>query len=219
MATTAGDVLTRLKEKLNDLGSVRWPDAEHFRGMNDAQQAILEARPDLFEVYSYVDTVAGSAQTVPADCYRLFDVVYNCDNSNSPVSVVTRVSREKMDRHRRHWPLMTSSSTALHWMQDEREWNRFYLVPGQPTTGRGKLLLRYAKRPSTITSSASVLAVPDEGINAVYNFCMHRALEKDEKFAGSPTASAYMQKFAQFIAAKAEFDQQFAQQRESNEMS
>lgn len=214
---TAGDILTRLKEKLNDLGAVRWTEPEHFRAMNDGQQAILEARPDLFETYAFMATVAGCVQSVPADCYRLFDVVANCDSTNERVSPITKIERATLDRQRRGWMTLPASAEADHWMQDEREHGRFYIVPGQPTTGQGKLEIRYAQKPTTISSSGSALSVGDEAINALYNFCMHRALEKDEKFAGSPTAAAYMNKFAQFIGAKTEADSQFAKVRDKTE--
>ena len=219
MAVTAGNVWTRLKEKLNDLDAVRWPEDECLRAISDAQVAILEARPDLFETFAYVSTVAGSAQSVPSDCYRLFDVVSNCDATNARVSGLTKVDRYTLDRHKRDWITMTASNEADHWMQDEREWSRFYLVPPQPATDRGKLEIRYAQFPTTLSSMGSALSLSDEAVNAVYNFCMHRLLEKDEKFAGSPTANAFWDKFVGFIGAKSEADNQHAAQRNSNERS
>jgi hypothetical protein len=217
MTMTAGDLLDRLQEKLNDLGGVRWPDAEHFRAIDDAQQAILEARPTLFEKFAIVDTVAGFTQSVPTDCYRLFDVVANYSAADEPVGGLTRVDRATLDRHIRDWMSMDADSRADHWMQKEDEWSRYYLVPPQPETNRGKVELHYAARPTPITSGATELSAPDEAVNALYNFCMHRALEKDEKFAGSATAQAYMTKFAQFLAAKSQADKEFAVTRKINE--
>ena len=216
---TAGDVLTRLQEKLNDLDATRWPDNEHFRAMSDAQQAILEARSDLFETYANVDTVEGSAQAVPADCYRLFDVVSNLDAINTRVSGLTKIDRGTLDRHVRNWKTMDASDEADHRMQDAMEYDRFYLVPPQPSSGRGKLELRYAKTPVAITAGGDTLAAPGEAINAVYAFCMHRALEKDEKFAGSPTAASYSEKFGLFIGSKTVSDERFASTRDLNEKS
>jgi len=199
---TAGTLLTRLNEKLNDVGAVRWPDAEHFRAMNDALGAILEARPDLFEVYANFTPVAGVRQTVPADCFILFDVMSNLDTaSNDMTTPITPVKRATLDRQRPSWPSLAASAIADHWMQDNRSRSEFQVCPPQHTTV-GKFLIRYAQRPTVITASGDALPLYEESINAMYNFCMHRALEKDEKFAGSPTAEAYMMKFAQFIAAR-----------------
>jgi len=89
--TTAAELLSRLNEKLNDTGATRWPNVEHFRAMSDAQQAILEARPDLFEKFANVTTVAGSAQSVPADCYRLFDITCNLSAADVRVSGITLI--------------------------------------------------------------------------------------------------------------------------------
>jgi hypothetical protein len=200
--TTAGDILTRVQEKLNDTGAVRWPDAENFRAISDAQSAILEARPDLFETHASMTPVEGVLQSVPADCFLLFDVVGNLDSGGDLSSIITPVRRSLLDRQSPGWVTLTKSAVTLHWMQDQRERAKFYVVPGQPASGRSNLLLRYAQRPTEVTSALDVLPLEDDSINAIYNFCMHRALEKDEKFAGSPTAASYMQKFAQFIGAR-----------------
>lgn len=214
---TAVDVLTRVKEKLNDIGSVRWPEAEHYRAIKDAQLAILEALPDLFEVYAYVSTIEGVVQSVPADCYKLFDVVGNANDSDKLISPATLIERSTLDRQRRNWMAMDAANEADHWMQDDRERGQFFIVPGQPSSDRGKLYLRYAKYPDTVSASGDTLDVADEGINAVYNFCMHRALEKDEKFSGSPQAQSYMKKFALFLNARFEADDQAEADRQRRE--
>ena len=173
-----------------------------MRAISDAQSAILEARPDLFETHESFTPVAGVRQSVPADCFILFDVVGNLGAGGSLTSTITPVRRALLDRQRPNWPAMDATAVVDHWMQDERERSKFYVVPPQPASGFGALLLRYAQRPTEVTASGNTLSLEDDSINAIYNFCMHRALEKDEKFAGSPTANSYMQKFASFIGAR-----------------
>lgn len=214
---TAGDILARVNEKLNDLAAVRWPEAEHIRAINDAESAMLEARPDLFDAHASVAAIAGSIQSVPADCYLLFDVIRNLSATNDVGRAITRIDRSVLDRQKPDWPTMPANAVTRHWMQDDRERTKFYVAPPQPATGTGKYYIRYAKRPTTITGSGDNLNAPAESINAIYNFCMHRALEKDEKFAGSPTAASYMQKWANFIGAKGVGEDQANAQRSANE--
>lgn len=214
---TAGDILTRLNEKLNDLGSVRWPDGEHFRAITDAQNAILEARPDLFEVQASHQAVTGVIQSVPADCFRLFDVVFNLDGTDSPVSYITSIERSRLDRQRPDWMMLRAASASVHWMQDDKERSNFFVVPPQPAVAPGKYLIRYARRPTAVTSSGNNLSVSEEVVNAIYNFCMHRALEKDEKFAGSPQAASYMSKFANFLMARLASDEKSDAERSQRE--
>lgn len=208
MATSVGNILSRVRAKLNDLGSVRWPDSEHIEAINDAQKSILEARPDLLESYTFVVLVKGTVQSVPADCYLLFDVIGNADVNNNLTSPVSFISRSTMDRHHRAWMSETASAQVIHWMQDDREKAKFHVYPPQPTTGSGRVQIRYAKRPADVTAVGSNVGVPDECINALYHFCMTRALEKDEKFSGSPQAQEHFSKFALFLSAKTEAENQ-----------
>ena len=203
---TAGDILTRLNEKLNDLNATRWPNSEHFRAMTDAQNAILEARPDLFEVIEAFTPVAGVQQSVPADCYLLLEVIANVTASNVFVSPITKLKRSTLDRQRSGWMAMDANAITDHWMQEKRERKKFYVVPPQPTSSLGKYMIRFAQQPSDITDASDNLVPEASAVNAIYNFCMHRALEKDEKFSGSPRAQSYLEKFATFLGVKSSAD-------------
>jgi len=213
MTILASDVTGRLETTLHDLGAVRWPIADQWKAIDDAQVTILEARPDLFEVTGDVqlrDT--GVKQRVPEDCYQVFDITYNLNHLRVPFSGIVKISRSLLDRSYMGWMVSPPSPRMEHWMQDVREKAYFWAYPPvsvDPETGEpGWVVMRYAKRPTKVTAAEQPLDAPDEMINGVYYFAMTRLLEKDEKFAGSPQAEMFFQKFAMVIGSRTMSDDQ-----------
>jgi len=211
--TTALEMTARLSTTLHDLGAVRWVQAELWRAIDDALQALLEARPDLFDVTENVQLLGlGVQQSVPTDCYILFDIPYNLDENKAPISNITKIDRTVLDRSHRNWMIETASPRMQHWMQDERERKYFWAYPAianDPATSAAPwVVMRYARRPTPVTSPSDVLAGTEEIINGVYYFSMNRLLEKDEKFAGSRQAEMFLNKFAMVVGARTEGESQ-----------
>jgi len=222
MAILASQVTSRLSKTLHDIGLVRWTESEMWEAIDDAQNAILEARPDLYEVTEDVQLRdIGVRQRAPEDCYDIFDITYNLDDNRIPFSGIVKTERGTMDRAMRNWMISPPSPRMEHWMQDIREKKIFWAYPPvseDPDTGEpGWVVMRYARRPIKVTGSAQELASPDEMINSVYYFAMTRLLEKDEKFAGSPQAQAFLEKFAMTIGARTSGDSQKKQAKDENE--
>jgi hypothetical protein len=222
MAILASDVTARLTKTLHDLDAVRWPVPDMWEAIDDAQESLLEARPDLFEVTDDVqlrDT--GVKQRVPEDCYLVFDITYNLNHLRVPFSGIVKISRSILDRSYMGWMVSNASPRMEHWMQDIREKKYFWAYPpvsNDPETGQpGWVVMRYAKRPVVVTATDQALDAPDEMINGVYYFAMTRLLEKDEKFAGSPQADMFLRKYAMVIGAKTEADKQKAAIAKANE--
>jgi len=221
MTILASDLTKRLARTLHDITKVRWPEDEMYESIDDAQKALLEARPDMFEVTEPVQMILGPKQPVPADCYSLFDLAYNLSADMDPISTVTKVERPLMDRAVTHWMSEPSDTQVDHWMQSEREREFFWVYPPvgeDPETSQpGWVEMRYARRPGIISGPGTELGVTDEGINGVYYFAMMRLLEKDEKFAGSPQAEMFLTKFGLVVGAKTEGEKQTQQIRETEE--
>lgn len=222
MAILASAVTGRLSKTLHDIGLVRWVEADMWEAIDDAQSAILEARPDLYEVTEDVQLRdIGPKQRVPEDCYDIFDITYNLDDNHIPFSGIVKTERGIMDRAMRNWMISPASPTMEHWMQDIREKKFFWAYPPiseDPDTGEpGWVVMRYARRPIKVTSATQELVSPDEMINSVYYFAMTRLLERDEKFAGSPQAEAFLEKFAMTIGARTSGDSQKKQAKDENE--
>lgn len=212
---TASDIILRVSTTLNDLGLVRWPEGELLRSINDGQQVILEAKPDLFEVTAPVAVQVGVKQDVPDDCYMLLDVI-RVIGALGTVCVPRRIDREVVDRQVPNWMGMETCTVIEHWMQNDNEREHFYVVPPIPVDGH-LLELRYAKYPVKVANDTDELSLPEEHINTLYYFCVMRMLEKDEKFSGSPQAARFGQMFAQAMAARGQGDQQAFTARITNE--
>lgn len=213
--TKASDIITRVETKLNDIGNVRWEIPELINAINDGQQMILEAQPDLFEHSDPVPVQQGSRQAVPADCFLLLDVV-ELLKFDIWVCTPRRIKREVMDRQSPNWFGMADEDKIWHWLQDNKERKYFYVNP--PVVPQDHTLrLRYARYPTTVTSPNSTIDTPPEHINALYYFCMMRSLEKDEKFSGSPQAERYGQMFKAIYNARTEGEAKADVQRTMNE--
>ena len=222
MAILASDVTGRLTKTLHDLDAVRWPIPDQWEAIDDAQKALLEARPDLFELTDDVQLRdIGVKQRVPDDCYLVFDITYNLNTLKVPFSGIVKISRAIMDRSYMGWMVAPASPRMEHWMQDIREKKFFWAYPpvsADPETGEpGWVVMRYAKRPVKVTDAGQALDAPDEMINGVYYFAMTRLLEKDEKFAGSPQAEMFLQKYAMVITGKTHADDQAEASKADNE--
>ena len=221
MTILASDRTVRLSEKLHDLGAVRWPEDELWRAIDDAQNAILEARPDLFDVTEPVQLILGPKQPVPTDCFTVFDIPYNLNADKDPVSEITKVERTMMDRAVGGWMTEGADTRLEHWMQGEREKKYYWVYPPageDPSTGQPIWVeMRFARRPEKVTSAGSELATPDEMINGVYYFAMTRLLEKDEKFAGSKQADMFLTKFGLVVGARTKGEKQANDIRETQE--
>lgn len=222
MSILASDVTGRLTKTLHDLDAVRWPIPDQWEAIDDAQNSLLEARPDLFEVTEDVqlrDT--GVKQRVPEGCYRVFDITYNLNFDRVPFSGIVKISRSILDRAFSGWMVSPASPRMEHWMQDVRERAYFWAYPpvsNDPESGQpGWVVMRYAKRPDKVTDASQELDAPDEMINGVYYFAMTRLLEKDEKFAGSPQADMFLQKYALTVGARTKSDSEIKTVETANE--
>lgn len=163
----------------------------------------------------------GVKQRVPEDCYQVFDITYNLNTEKIPFSGIVKISRSIMDRAYMGWMVSSASPRMEHWMQDVLEKSHFWAYPPvsvDPDTGEpGWVVMRYAKRPDKITNASQELDAPDEMINGVYYFAMTRLLEKDEKFAGSPQAQMFLQKYAMVVGARTKSDSESVMINQANE--
>jgi hypothetical protein len=191
-----------MRKTLNDIGLIRWGEPEHIDAINDALDAILVAAPDLYEDYRDLTLVAGNEQSLPADGYLLFDVLWNVSAAGVQGRRITKVAKSALDRSRAAWSESGENSTVRHWAQDRKQKSKYYVAPRQPESESNKVHARIARRPVDVASQADELDTPDEMESAVYYYAMQRLCEKDEKFAGSKQSIAFMQKFAMAVRVR-----------------
>ena len=63
---TGTNLLTRIRNVLQDTTNVRWTDIELRDYINDAQREIVNLRPDSSATTSNIALVAGTKQTLPS---------------------------------------------------------------------------------------------------------------------------------------------------------
>ena len=79
---TGANLLSRIKDTLQDTTSVRWPEAELLRYINDAQREIVNFRPDSSATTANVQLVTGTKQTLPSGGLRLIKLTRNMDGTS-----------------------------------------------------------------------------------------------------------------------------------------
>ena len=78
MGTLTGtNLLSRIQDTLQDTTSVRWPEAELLRYINDAQREIVNMKPESSATHSNINLAVGTEQALPSGGLRLIKVVRN----------------------------------------------------------------------------------------------------------------------------------------------
>ena len=81
---TGANLISRIQDILEDTTSVRWPEVELLRYINDAQREVVNLRPESSATKANVTLVTGTAQTLPTAGLRLIKIVRNMlDNTNA----------------------------------------------------------------------------------------------------------------------------------------
>ena len=158
----AGAITDRAAQTLFDETKIQWTQTELLRHLSDAQRAAVLHLPEVNPVAEVVRLAAGTRQEIPADSYRLIDVVRNMGTGNNdvPGASITLVDRATLDRRDRNGLLWHAippreedpgndgryengayppreTGPARHWplkhyTHDTRDRRGFYTFPAQP---------------------------------------------------------------------------------------
>lgn len=187
MAQTPSEILTRAGDILQDQTSVRWPQDELLRYLNDGRRELAIHRPDIYSYSTVATLVAGSKQTIPSDGNRFLDAVRNVSAADVIGRAVRVVEREILDAQVPNWHTETASTSLKHFMFDERSPKTYYVYP--PASAGHKLEIVYSRSPVDITtlqlSSTSVLENEDIYAGVLLDYILYRAFSKDAEYAGN----------------------------------
>lgn len=201
MTITAKSIVQRATDLLQDQTSVRWPANELVRWLNDAQRAIVKARPDSMNTTATMTLATGSRQNladgelafVPA---KLIEITRNMAASSTK-GAVRLVSRQMLDAQTPNWHNIPPVVNILHYMFDPRDPKTFYVYP--PALATAQLEVMYSAYPADIvepaegslyTAVTGNLSLPDIYADDVLNLVMFRAYSKDSEFAGNADRAA-----------------------------
>tara|TARA_Y100000114_G_C11761104_1_gene329793 strand:+ start:3533 stop:4210 length:678 start_codon:yes stop_codon:yes gene_type:complete len=208
MATTkVVDVLDRASIILQDTTHVRFPNEELLKFFNDAQKEVVLHRPDAKMVNENLALVDGSKQTLPATGLRLIDVVRNVNGRS-----VTQVDRKILDETLPNWHESTAGTNKIeHFIYDPADPKNFYVYP-KGASGTHSLEVIYSTAPSDVaisnfTTDTTVIGVDDVYANALLDYILYRAYQKDSEFAGNVSrAQMHYQSFATSLGVKTQAD-------------
>jgi hypothetical protein len=209
---TGANIISRVQDTLQDTTSVRWPEAELLRYINDAQREIVNLRPEASSTHANVQLGTGTEQDLPSGGLRLIKVVRNMSGtaSNSTGGRAIRIvdvdilNTQEPDWHN---PTVTGdaahTTVSKHYVFDEDDPRKFYVYPG--VAGNAFVEIVYSAAPTDLANTSATIAVDDVFANAIMDFVLYRAYMKDAEYAGNAQrASTHYQLFTNSIGQGAQ---------------
>jgi hypothetical protein len=188
---------------LQDTSQVRFPQSELMTFLNDAQREIVLHRPDAKTVNGNMTCVSGSKQSIPAAGLRLIDVV-----RNDAGRAITQIDRKILDETLPDWHNTTADNTKKieHFVYDAADPKNFYVYPN--ATSSMDIEIIYSTAPSDISYTSTVtITLDDIYANAILDYMLYRAYQKDSEYAGNAERSMmHYQSFANALGIKTRAD-------------
>lgn len=213
---TGTNLLSRIKDTLQDTTSVRWPEAELLRYINDAQREIVNFRPESSAKTSNVQLVTGTKQTLPTDGLRLIKVTRNMSDASGGATGKRAVRIINVDILNTQEPDWNDPSAAAgdaahgtvvkHYIFDDDDPRNFYVYPG--VNGNAYVEIVYSASPTDLGSASATISVDDIYANAIIDYVLYRAYMKDAEYAGNAQrASNHYQLFTASIGQGSQMQQ------------
>lgn len=217
MPVLVSDVLERAQTLIQDETNVRWPLPELCGWLNDGQREVAIHKPSASARSVVVELVEGTRQTIPQGDLMLLRVIRNLDpSSTDDVRIgrrsVRQVARDVLDTTHPDWhdlDVVRPTQVAKHFIFDDSDPTAFYVYPGND--GTGKLEVLSARSPAPIDATGTDLSdydvnlsLPDVYANALLDYVLYRAYDKDSTHAANAERSAkHFQAFAASLGIKA----------------
>ena len=209
MATVkAVDLINRAEEILQDNTNVRWSQQTLLNYLNDGQREVVLFRPDANPVNASFTLAANAAkQTLPSAALRLLSIYKNASPTTTPI---TNIERRVLDDHIEDW-YGTTGTNVEHNVYDPMDPKIFYVYP-HTTSSSATISIVYSSAPgditiSNFTSDSTVISLDDVYANAILDYMLYRAYQKDTEYAGDMQRSAmYLQSFQNSLGVKNQVD-------------
>ncbi len=179
---TTADILSRVRDIIQDAAGTRWTDAEIKRYVLDAMVKVAHVVPGIGPTGYVTQALAdGIEQSVPTNgaartVSRVLDVICNQTGSTRG-RPVRKISKDQMDEQEPLWPSEANAATVLYWMPHENEGQDFYVYP--PASGSASVRVKVALVPN----SADTIEVVDAARDALVAYAVARCWSKDATYA------------------------------------
>jgi len=208
----ASDVVTRVRNVLQDADGTRWPDEELLIWLTDGQRTVVLVRPDACMRNESLDLVEGTKQKIPATGLRLLDVVRNVGGR-----AVRLVDREVLDTGNPNWHTATGNAVIRNYAYDDRDPKTFYVSPPamkpDPSKKPAKAVLEimYSIVPADVVALTDELPLEDIYIDSLTNYVLFRCYSKDAQNAqNAALASGYLTTMMNMLGVKTKKDVAFS---------
>ena len=208
---TGANLIDRIQDTLQDTTSVRWPEAELLRYINDAQREIVNLKPDASATHANVTLVAGTEQSLPSGGLRLIKVTRNMSGTASDATgkrAIRIVDVDILNSQEPDWhdPTVTGDAAhgtnVKHYAFDPDDPKKFYVYPG--VSGSAYLEIVYSGSPTDLSATSDTISLDDIYANAIIDFVLYKAYLKDAEYAGNQQRSGtHYQLFANSIGTGA----------------
>jgi len=189
---TGANIISRVQDTLQDTTSVRWPEAELLRYINDAQREIINLRPEASSTHANVQLATGTEQDLPSGGLRLIKVTRNMSAAGESATgkrAVRLVNVDILNTQEPDWHDPTVSGDAAHttivkhYVFDEDDPRKFYVYPG--VAGSAYVEIVYSAAPTDLANTTATISVDDIFANAIIDFVLFKAYMKDAEYAGN----------------------------------
>lgn len=201
------DVIDKAEQILQDPTNVRWGQQELLDYLNDGQREIVLFRPDAKTNNESFTLAESSKQTLPSSALRLIDIYKNISPETNPI---TLIERKILDDQIDDW-YNQSSTFVEHYVYNPIDPKNFYVYP-YPSTSGNTIEIVYSASPSDITISnfstdTDTIELDDVYANAILDYILYRAYQKDTEYAGDLQKSAnYFNTFQNALGIKQQVD-------------
>ena len=180
--------------------NVRWTVPELLMWISDAQRAIVQLKPNSYNVVEPVPLVPGVRQVLPATDWLLLTVNANMIGTDYGRAVILSTVDE-MNRQYPNWRADKKNKQVNTYMFDITDQKAFYVWP--PNDGTGMVECNISRSPPEVTDLASVISLDDIFVPNITDYVCMRAAMKDAEFGpGLNYAQVFMGTFMSMLTGK-----------------
>lgn len=171
---------------------VHWTKQNLVNWYNLGARETVVFAPEANMVFESMKLAVGSKQSAPANRLAILDVIRNMGTDGlTPGAGVSRTSLVLMTAYARAWSSEVAAAVVRNWAPESL--TTFYVSP--PSDGTGYVEIKASAVPAVVVYDvggeweAALVGVAEKYVNAVLNWILYRAYQKDSDYPGNEARS------------------------------
>lgn len=171
---------------------VHWTKQNLVNWYNLGARETVVFAPEANTVFETMKLAAGVKQSAPANRLALLDVIRNMGNDGLTAGDgITRTDLRILTAYSRAWGIATAVATVKNWAPESL--TAFYVSP--PSDGVGYVEIKVSAVPTAVVYDvpgvweSALVGVAEKYVNAVLNWILYRAYQKDSDYPGNESRS------------------------------